>query len=115
MTVGNKLGHKHGHIMSPLFSLDSLLNLHDMSMLRHAGRHIWSSWAPSLSAALQQGGFEQLRHMGTERRPGLSGAWKQSEWQCIRGRSGEPPTGQDPWQSANGHLHAPLPPAHSCS
>jgi hypothetical protein len=49
-----------------------------MPLIRQAARALLNSWTPALQQ-LGQAAPELTRQMGTERRPGLSGAWKQSE------------------------------------
>ena len=63
-----------------------------MPLLRRAAQSLLTSWAP---VATNCGAMSELvRCMGTERRPGESGAWKQSRlpWEehstdCLRSRS----------------------------
>jgi hypothetical protein len=47
--------------------------VHKMPLIRRAAASLLGSWAPATNAMM-----ELTRQMGTERRPGLSGAWKQS-------------------------------------
>ncbi|KAJ9529875.1 hypothetical protein QJQ45_022279 [Haematococcus lacustris] len=50
-------------------------SLLEMPIIRQAARAFLSSWAPATTGSLN----ELSRMMGTERRPGLSGAWKQAD------------------------------------
>lgn len=47
-----------------------------MPLIRHTAQKLAAMWA---AAPASQAMNEVVRHMGTERRPGESGAWKQSE------------------------------------
>ena len=46
-----------------------------MPLIRHAAKALMSSWALAAPAASTQATEVFVRHMGTERRPGESGAW----------------------------------------
>ena len=79
-----------------------------MPLIRRAAQQLLQSWAAPASCSAAGGQLGELvRHMGTERRPGESGAWKQRAWmvmECF---------GFRPGGELHGWLHArALPPPY---